>query len=273
MTAWGKFLLFAAAVTGLLTLAGMATRPIHLKSIGAQALEGNLSVAAAALLATGVFALFEPAGFLAFGLGGRGKARHFLLGLGVGTGLLAALLAVIRLTTEFRFGAMAFRGAESLHYGLLYAALFLAVALSEETLWRGYALVTLSQGTSFWPATIILSGIFAASHLKHAAENPLGILFAGLFGVVLAWSFLRLGSLWFALGIHASWDYAQSYLFGVPDSGTILPGALFHPKIAGNVWLTGGTAGPEGSVLMPLVLIAVVLIVRRLPRPDASPGM
>jgi membrane protease YdiL (CAAX protease family) len=176
--------------------------------------------------------------------------------------LLTALLLVLRGVSGFRFGPAGSTGLESFEFGLLYAAVFGAVSLAEETMWRGYALVCLSRALSFWPAAIVLGAIFGAVHLNHSTENYLGISAAALFGLVFAWSFRCTGSLWFALGVHAGWDYSQSFIYGVPDSGVVLPGALLRPHMGGPAWLTGGSAGPEGSVLMAAVLACVVLCVR-----------
>jgi len=57
------------------------------------------------------------------------------------------------------------------------------------------------------------------------------------------------GNLWLAVGAHAGWDWAQSYFYGVSDSGTVLPGHLLSPQSAGPDWLSGGSVGPEGSVV------------------------
>jgi len=274
--AFGKFVVFAALFFAFLQVLSIAMRPVRLSGIGWQALAGNLSVAVAALSATAVLSLFDARGFGAFGLGGSDKARNFLYGLGLGMVLLTALLALLRLVSGFRFGAVATHGIAAVQFGALYAALFLAVALAEECLWRGYALVKLSQGISFWPAAMLLSLIFGADHWKHAGENTAGIVFACLFGVVLAWSFRRTGSLWLALGVHAGWNYCQSFVFGVPDSGVVLPGALLRAHLSGPAWLTGGSAGPEGSVLMVLVLPTLALAILFIPvaadRDRASPA-
>ena len=51
------------------------------------------------------------------------------------------------------------------------------------------------------------------------------------------------------MGNHASWDFAQSFVFGVPDSGLITNNHLMNSSFHGPAWLTGGTVGPEGSVM------------------------
>ncbi|MDE2500283.1 MAG: CPBP family intramembrane metalloprotease, partial [Alphaproteobacteria bacterium] len=113
---------------------------------------------------------------------------------------------------------------------------------------------------SFWPAAILLSAIFGAAHLMNGGENHVGALVAFLFGIVLAFSFRQTGSLWLALGLHSGWDYAESFIFGVPDSGVVLSGRLFHSVLHGPDWLTGGTVGPEGSILVAAPLLAMVLV-------------
>jgi membrane protease YdiL (CAAX protease family) len=269
--AFARFVLFVLLFFGLLKLLTISTRPIKLSGIGAQALLGNLIVALAAIAATYVLSRFDALPFGAFGLGGPpGKIRSFSLGLGAGIALLAALLFILRMNGDFHFGGISTHGVECVQFAVLYAALFLVVAFAEETMVRGYALVKLSQSISFWPAATVLSLLFGASHLKHGAENWLGIFFASVFGFMLAWSFQRTGSLWFALGIHAGWDYAESFIFGVPDSGVVLPGALLHPHIEGPARITGGGAGPEGSIFMIIVFLALAGMIRRL-RNSAAP--
>jgi membrane protease YdiL (CAAX protease family) len=69
----------------------------------------------------------------------------------------------------------------------------------------------------------------------------------------------RTGNLWLAVGAHAGWDWGQSFFFGVSDSGFQAPGHLLNPHAAGPDWLSGGTVGPEGSVLT-LILLAMMTV-------------
>jgi hypothetical protein len=43
------------------------------------------------------------------------------------------------------------------------------------------------------------------------------------------------------------------------NRNTSVTGALLHPVFHGPVWLTGGSAGPEGSILVLPLLVLVVL--------------
>jgi membrane protease YdiL (CAAX protease family) len=183
------------------------------------------------------------------------------LGLGVaaGVGLLSALLAVMSMLGGFSFGQLALAPKEAIEDGAAYLVIFGLTAISEEGALRGYGFVQLCRAVSIWPAALIMSTLFLVIHLGHGNETPIGLAQVWLVGLVLAYSFVRSGALWFALGFHGSWDYAQSFIYGVPDSGTSVTGALLHPVFHGPVWLTGGSAGPEGSILVLPLLVLVVL--------------
>jgi membrane protease YdiL (CAAX protease family) len=65
---------------------------------------------------------------------------------------------------------------------------------------------------------VLLSVSFGAVHLRNSGEGWVGV--AGVVVVGLFWCFTlkRTGSLWFALGMHATFDFGETFLFSVPDS-------------------------------------------------------
>ena len=65
--------------------------------------------------------------------------------------------------------------------------------------------------------------------------------------------------MWFPIGLHASWDWAETYFYGVPDSGLLAKGHLYSATFRGARWLTGGSVGPEGSYLCLVVLLLAAL--------------
>jgi uncharacterized protein len=127
------------------------------------------------------------------------------------------------------------------------------VGLLEEYLSRGYALYTLADGVGFWPAAIVMAVLFAWAHMSNGGENRVGIVGVFMFAIFAAATLRRTGNLWLAVGAHAGWDWGQSFFYGVSDSGLQLPGHLFNPHIQGPNWLSGGSVGPEGSVLTLIV--------------------
>jgi hypothetical protein len=84
-------------------------------------------------------------------------------------------------------------------------------------------------------------------------------------GIFWCFTLRRTGTLWFALGMHAAFDFGETFLFSVPDSGVIFPGHLSSAVIHdGPAWLTGGTAGPEASVLDFVILAIFFYVVHRM---------
>ncbi len=272
--AFVRFLLFAGLFGILLKVIERLAAPAaaQFQTLYSSALFGNLQVVLAAVMATAILARMDRRRFGYYGLGKSPCGRRFGLGVACGFVALTLLLLALRVVGAFYFGPVAQRGSALAGYALAYATLFFVVAFSEENLFRGYALVTLTEAITFWPATVVLAFIFGWVHSGHSQESRAGLLFAGLFGIVLAYTFKRTGSLWFAIGLHAAWDFAESFVYGVPDSGISVPGAWRAPAFHGPSWLTGGTAGPEGSYLMVFVLIGLVLAVRALFPQETPPS-
>jgi uncharacterized protein len=172
---------------------------------------------------------------------------------------LSLLLLSMRGLHVFYFGDLSLHGREILYWGLLWAFAFLMVGLLEEYLSRGYALYTLADGIGFWPAAIVMAVLFAWAHMSNGGENRIGIIGVFLFAMFAAATLRRTGNLWLAVGAHAGWDWGQSFFYGVSDSGLQMSGHLLNPHVQGPDWLSGGSAGPEGSVLT-LILWALITI-------------
>jgi membrane protease YdiL (CAAX protease family) len=224
----------------------------------------------------------EKKRFPEYGLPARGAfGRQFWIGAVIGFVALSALLLGIHLGHGFYFGGLALGARGIFCFGVTWAVAFLAVGFAEEFLFRGYALATLSDGIGFWPAAVVLSLLFGAVHLQNLGENPTGALSAGLVGLLFCFSLRRTGSLWFAIGLHAAWDYGESFIFSVPDSGVLVQGHLLnsHFQASAPAWLTGGSVGPEGSVFVFVVLAILFLVVNwmypevRFPARPAVDGM
>jgi hypothetical protein len=69
------------------------------------------------------------------------------------------------------------------------------------------------------------------------------------------------GSAWWAIGFHATWDWAETYFYGTADSGLPAKGHLLATSPAGAQIWSGGADGPEGSLLIiPLVLLLLLAL-------------
>jgi uncharacterized protein len=210
----------------------------------------------ALMVATAMMALIEKRTYADYYLPlNQFLGKKFWQGVPYGFAMLSLLLVLIAAFHGFSLGGMALAGADALKFGALYGIAFLMVGLFEEFSFRGYMQATLGPSIGFWPAAIILSISFGAIHLSNLGEAWYGAAMAGSFGILAAFSLQRTGNIWFPIGMHAAWDWAETYFYGVPDSGFLAKGHFLNSTFHGPAWLTGGTVGPEGSVFAFLVLV------------------
>jgi uncharacterized protein len=170
---------------------------------------------------------------------------------------LSLVLLTLRGLGVFYFGGVSVHASQALYWGATWGLMFLSVGLFEEYLFRGYALRTLADGCGFWPAAVIMAVVFAWVHTGNGGETRIGIAGVFLYGLFAATTLRRTGNLWLAVGAHAGWDWGQSFFYGVSDSGVQASGHLLNPRIQGPDWLSGGSVGPEGSIVT-LVFLALM---------------
>jgi len=260
--------------------------PAHdIRPKGSAISEGlQLAATAAATLA---LALIERRRLSVYGIG-RSRLSDFLPGALWGLTTLALLVETLRATHVLVFDALALHGPAVYLYAAKWLLVFLLVGLFEEYLTRGFLQYTLTRGLiglaeklslqharaiAFWSAAVIMSVVFGSGHLSNPGEDRVGILMVFVAGMVFSYALWRTGSLWWAIGFHTAWDWAQSFLFGVPDSGALSAGRLFQTHPTGNPLYSGGPAGPEGSLyVLPTMLLAALLI-RLTTRPGPQPPL
>jgi len=218
-----------------------------------------------------------------YGLGGKRKLARFFAGLAWGVTCVSLLVLTLWKTGFLVIDGRLLFGSGVLHYGAIWLLTFLLVGLFEEYLTRGYLQYTLGRGLAglyqwgfetrhsaalgFWTSAAIISILFGLAHRSNPGESPIGMLSAGLVAMVFCLSLWRTGSLWWAIGFHAAWDWGQSFLYGVADSGTMVQHHLLATHPVGKPILSGGATGPEGSIFILAVLaLAVLIIIFTLPR-------
>jgi len=212
-------------------------------------------------VATWIMGRIESRRIAEYGLPWRSMfSRRFWIGALLGFASLSCLLLVMRLIGVFHFGAIALRPSDIGRWGVIYVLVFILVALTEEFSARGYALFTLTRITKFWPAAILTAIVFGYSHVGNAGEDWIGLFNVGLFGLLACLLLRRTGDLWMPIGFHMTFDWGETFFYGVANSGRTYPGQLMNSTPSGPAWLSGGTVGPEGSVLCTLLLVLVWIL-------------
>jgi uncharacterized protein len=222
------------------------------------------SMMLAAILPGFVMARVEGRPFSDFGLPARQAfGRNFWVGCLWGIASLSILMLALRIAGAFEFGSLALHRSRIAKFAFFYAVFFLFTGFFEDFLIRGYSLWVLSRGMHFWPAAALLSIAFGCIHGANPGEATTGLVAAGLIGFFLCLTLRRTGNLWWAVGFHMAWDWGESFLYSVPDSGSLLPGHLLKSSFHGPDWLTGGSVGPEGSYFVFVVIGALWVLFDR----------
>lgn len=199
--------------------------------------------------------------------------KSFWQGVLLGLGEVSLLVGLIAALGGYSFGPVVVHGADALRWACLWAIAFVLVGLSEEFLFRGYAQYTLAQSIGFWPAAVTLSVVFGAAHLRNHGEGIVGVANVVVTGLVFVFALRRTGSLWLAVGWHASFDFGETFLYSVPDSGLVFDHHFSNSALHGATWLTGGSVGPEGSVFSFVTMALSALAIHFLfPAKKQTPG-
>ena len=205
---------------------------------------------------------------------GRDTLRLFGIGCLWAFVMVTLLLLIPWVAGYASFGGFTLHGGELWKYAAVWLGGMLLVGVGEELTFRGYALAALTRGMGFWPAALSLSLLFGAEHLSKPMENVPDILNIVLFGLFCSYTVRRTGSLWLAMGFHASFDFFALSFYGSPNTGANglpLDHHLLDTHIAGPAWLTGGPQGLEASWFVPILTLLSFFLIHKLYPEDRYP--
>ncbi len=261
----GWFILVFAVLSGVLIVAGGFVvgpfvhlgRGVVLTPRGGLLLE--LSQLVPAIVATCIMAFFEHRPVLFYGYQGRARAVRLVSGMVWGFVAISGVVFLLRHLGYLVMDGFAIAPVAVLRYGAEWGVVFLCVGVCEETLFRGYAQFTITRGIGFWWGAFLFAAVFGFVHRTNPGESPVGLLGAGGASLIFCLSLWYTGSLWWAVGFHAAWDWGQSFLYGTADSGLVAAGHFLNSHPVGKAVWSGGTTGPEGSVIVLPLLVVIAL--------------
>jgi uncharacterized protein len=261
------FLRFVVVAVGRLIVgppSGVASAPTTFLYPGAVAGQDAI-LFAIILTASLIMGLIENRRLAHYGLPWQNPfPRNFWVGLLWGFLAITGIVFAMVLLHVCRLTGIDTHGTPLALASLEWAGTFLLVGFFEEFTFRGYMQFTLTTGIGFWPAALLLSCLFLSAHIGNSGESVFGLIQVALFGIFICIALERTGNLWWPIGFHASVDWTQTFFYGVPDSGLNASRNFLHSEFHGPTWLTGGSAGPEGSVLTLIALVILSVLVIRL---------
>jgi membrane protease YdiL (CAAX protease family) len=202
-----------------------------------------------------------------YGLGATRALSRFGQGALCGALMMALLVGGLLLTHAVRISQPAAPARTVIESGLQWAAIFLPAAFTEEMTFRAYPFLRAARTMKPVAAAIVTSVCFGLAHLANGGEALLGVLQVVAIGLVFSLAVWRTGSIWWAFGAHAAWNWTQSFVFGASNSGLSSNGSWLSSVPAGPAWLSGGATGPEGSLLaLPVLALMAGIILFTLPQ-------
>ncbi|MES2584202.1 MAG: CPBP family intramembrane glutamic endopeptidase [Pseudomonadota bacterium] len=175
-------------------------------------------------------------------------------GVAIGIALFSTVIGIL-----FLLGSYTATVAASTA-GVLPALMAATMAgVTEELLIRAVAFRILESWLGSWIALATSAVLFGLMHLPNPEATALSSAAIALeAGVMLAAAYMVTRRVWLAIGIHVAWNFTQSGIFGAPTSGVPSPGFL-EGQLHGPALLSGGSFGPEASIVAVTVCLALGL--------------
>ena len=226
-----------------------------------------------ALVATWIMARIELRTLPNYGIPVRTAfGRDFWVGLAWGMASTSLLIGLIAVFGGYLISGLAIHGDALWYFLGLWIIASLFIGFTEEILFRAYLLTTLADGIGFWAAAILLSAGFGALHyFLKPHERWEDFASTGLLALFTCLTLRRTGSLAFAIGFHAAFDFANLFLWSGQNAGTYAVGHFLETRWPGPQWLTGGMLGPEASWMVFVVILLMFVIFDRCYRHQKFP--
>jgi uncharacterized protein len=242
--------LLQRTVRALVPLLPVATQPVAMFAAEL------LSCAVPIVAYRGVVRLLERRA--AAELAVRGSLRLLLPGALLGVALFALVYAILWSMGFAHYDGVGPAAALVGSFGAAAAA-----GVGEEIVFRGIVFRLLDERFGTTAAMGFSAALFGALHGANPGATLVSTVAIALeAGVLLAAAYAAVRSLWFPIGMHLGWNFAEGGIFGAAVSGGRSEGLLRFPLSGPRIY-TGGDFGPEASIVAVTVgLVAAVLLIR-----------
>jgi len=200
--------------------------------------------------------LIDRKSFVSLGLAIQGYAKDILIGfigsfILMGTGFLILYLIGNIQVTSFNPDVVLMS---------YWAIVLLLAAVLEELSFRGYLLSNMMDSMKPYIAVGIISVAFGLGHATGQHVNLIGLINCMLMGVLVGLYYIHKRNLWAPIVFHLGWNFFQGTIFGFNVSGRSFDYSLLSTEISGNVLVTGGSNGFEGSLILTFVTILSIIL-------------
>ncbi|MBQ9172703.1 MAG: CPBP family intramembrane metalloprotease [Bacteroidales bacterium] len=189
------------------------------------------------------------------------RAEKFFPSIGAGLGLgvvyFCAVIGIMAALGSYKVTSAQFDFKEVLSQ----ICLFFMVAVGEEVLFRGVIHRMISMRWNGIVALIISGLIFGFAHMTEPnATVWSSFAIAVEAGLMIGAAYEFSGNLWMPIGIHWAWNFMEGPFFGTGVSGKEVGFSILSSEVSGSDLVTGGSFGPEASVIAFVLGLVIALI-------------
>ena len=193
----------------------------------------------------------------AYELSGRGSIPEFLLGVLIAVSIVGTTVLVLYLSGIYSIDHR--NGIQVLVWSF---GVYMSGSLMQELIARLIIFRLTEEWLGTWVAIVVSAVAFGVAHAANPNQTAMSTFTLVITSFVFIGPFLLTRRVWMVLGVHFGWNFIQTGIFGMSNSGIPIPGWI-TPSIDGPVWLTGGAVGIENSVLTVglALLVSVILFI------------
>ncbi len=209
--------------------------------------------------------------FISLGLDVHGHAGEAIAGGMLAIFIICASSLLLKVTGHLKWMDIIFDAR----------ALFLAfgsvvvISFYEELIFRGYILNNLMDSFPGWLALLISALLFMIFHWT--GQSSIGFFALAnslIMGLILGLNYIYSRNLWFSFCFHVAWKFMEGPAFGYSGDDSFQ--TFLQPELNGDINITGGANGLEGSVILTAVallsLIALYLFLQKKFNPRFLPA-
>lgn len=196
--------------------------------------------------------------------------RDFAVGNGIAIAAMSAVFGILIATGNAHVsGSEAGISCEWILSLVSVLWLMLAVSIWEELYFRGYLVKNLEEGFTYpclkryGPVVVAVLGssaLFGFAHASNPNSQWISVINISVAGIVLAYPYIKTGSIAFPVGMHLSWNYFQGAVYGFPVSSLDMDATFLNTDVTGPELFTGGAFGPEGGLIGFIGIILMALL-------------
>jgi len=193
----------------------------------------------------------------AYELSARGSIPEFVLGVLIALSIVGTTVLALYLSGIYSIDHT--NGIQVLVWSF---GVYMSGSLMQELIARLIIFRLTEEWLGTWVAVAISAVVFGVAHAANPNQTAMSTLTLVITSFVFIGPFLLTRRVWMVLGVHFGWNFVQTGIFGMANSGIPIPGWI-TPSIDGPVWLTGGAVGIENSALTVglALLVSVILFI------------